>query len=315
LALCIGVDVGGSHITSALFDSNNIVARHDTDFMPSAGMDLAQTVKDCVMAVCEGTSPLPPVGVGVPGVVAGDGLVKLAPNLGVQDYPLEAALRELGIHAKVINDANAAAIAEWWSGAGKGKDNLICLTIGTGIGGGVISRGRLLVGAGGRTGELGHVVVDPRGAVCSCGARGCLETLASGSAMARRALIEAEHDPFLRDLMSRGTAPRGAEVVFAAARAGSVTAQRIIDDAASWLAVGLENVVAILDPEIIVLGGGVAMAGEQYLGAVRAALSRYPVYMLDATPVVQAAHGRDAGVIGAAAYALNESEHTGRFTS
>ncbi len=313
MAQVVGVDVGGSHITAGLFDACRLVRRHSIAFIPgSLGKGVPEVVSEAIRRV------LPhydgePVGVGMPGVTTQDGIVLLAPNLGLVDFPVQARLREMGYAAHVLNDANAAALAEWYSGAGKGSKTLICVTVGTGIGAGVVVDGRLLVGKSGRGGEIGHMVLMPGGPECSCGTRGCLEALASGQAIARMGRQACSGgDPVLLRLCSDDPCRLEAKTVFEAARAGSQAARQVIEQAAMWLGVALVNVVSVIDPEIIIIGGGVALSGEQFLEPVRRSMEASALCRIAMPPVVRATHGTEAGMLGAAVHAGMSSGVLGR---
>ena len=317
MGLTIGVDVGGSHVTSILFD--NMVAREHSNitFPPrSKGADIVEIITEAVNAVWRKENPLPPVGIGIPGIITESGVLELAPNLGLRVFDMVRALNCAGLRAYILNDANAAALGEWHAGAGKGCNSIVCVTVGTGIGSGVVLHGRPLIGAYGRAGEIGHMTVMPGGPECSCGQRGCLEALSSATAIARegRRLAQAG-DEALNDL-ARGsgheTADISARMVFEAMRLGSKGARQAIETAARWLGMALSSVVVMLDPDVIVVGGGVGQAGEDFLGPVRSALSENVVCALRETPVVQAQLGASAGVTGAAVYAAQREAVLGR---
>ncbi len=313
MALVVGVDVGGSHITAGLFDGRQFVGRHSIAFVPgNLGKGVPEAVSEAVRRVLPDYDG-EPVGVGMPGVTTQDGIVLLAPNLGLVDFPAQARLREMGYVAHVLNDANAAAVAEWYSGAGKGYKSFICVTVGTGIGSGVVLDGRLLVGKSGRGGEIGHMLLMPGGPECSCGTHGCLEALASGQAIARMGKQACSGgDPVLLRLCSDDPCTLGAKTVFEAARAGSHAARQVIEQAAMWLGVALANVVSVIDPEIIIIGGGVALSGEQFLEPVRRSMEASALCRIAMPPVVPAAHGTEAGMLGAAVHAAMSSGVLGR---
>ena len=313
MASMVGVDVGGSHITSGVFDGTRFVRRHDVAFAPgSLGEGVLEAVSEAVSRVLPAYDGQP-VGVGIPGVTTADGVVLFAPNLGLEDYPVEARLRELGFSAHVINDANAAAVAEWYSGAGRGSKSLICVTVGTGVGAGIVMDGRLLVGTSGRGGEIGHMLVMPGGPECSCGTHGCLEALASGQAISRMGRQACSGgDPLLLRLCSNDPRTLDAKMVFEAARAGSQAARQIVEQAAMWLGVALANVVSVVDPEIIIIGGGVALSGEEFLEPVRRSMEASALCRIVMPAVVLAHHGTGAGMLGAAVHAGMASGVLGR---
>jgi len=203
------------------------------------------------------------------------------------------------------NDANVAALGEQWRGAGQGSANMVMVTIGTGIGGGIVLDGRLYTGANGAAGELGHAVIEPGGPQCSCGRRGCLETLTSATAMVRMA----------REAMDRGVKTElskeenlEARDIIMAARAGDRLALEIVEKAAYYLGIGLGNIINILNPDTIVIGGGVSRAGELLFEPLcRAARENCLESAGSIVRIVPAQLGNDAGFVGAAKLVLQES--------
>lgn len=286
----IGVDVGGTNVRALAVDGVGAVLRRGQ--APSPVGD-ASALVDRIAQVVDGLDMDAPVGLGIAGLVDREGRLATSPNLGLADVPLAAMLtRRLGRPVSVINDAAAAALAEHHRGAASDATSSVTVTIGTGIGAGIIDDGRVVLGATGFSAELGHLVVDPDGTVCACGRRGCLETVASGSAIDRQA--------------SR-IGLDGAPAAIAAAEAGDRRAQRILADAGDHLGRALAAVVTIVDPGVVVLGGGAGSAlarwfapriGVQLDDLVFAA----PLRTLPA--VVLAALGDDAGAVGAALMAV-----------
>jgi glucokinase len=256
----------------------------------------------------------PSLGVGIPGLVDDDGTMHYAPNLpagsGV-DFK-ERVSAATGVPKIVIdNDATCAALAEWLLGAARGTSDAIVITLGTGIGAGIIAGGEVLRGANGYAGEAGHMVVDLSGPLCSCGRRGCWERYASGSGLARLAR-EAATAGRLGAVMAlaRGDAEsvRGEHVTEAAA-AGDPGALEVMAELGWWTALGLANLTAILDPSLIVIGGGLVEAGELLLEPTRSAYAEIMYAGGDRPPVsiVPAALGEFAGAVGAALMARAES--------
>jgi glucokinase len=231
-----------------------------------------------------------PVGVGAPGLVDHEGMLRFAPNLpGVVDVPLRADLQaRLGVPVVVENDATAACWAERELGAARGADDVVVVTLGTGIGGGIVSGGVLQRGANGFAGEIGHMVVNPDGPPCPCGKRGCWERYASGSGLGRLA-------------RERGLGQRG-EAVTAAALRGDADAAKVMAEFAWWVALGLVNLAYVLDPSTFVLGGGLIEAGDVLLEPARQAFTTLLAGSAHRPPVslVPAALGPRAGAIGAA---------------
>jgi glucokinase len=228
------------------------------------------------------------VGVAVPGLVdEAAGVARASVNLGWQDVPLRRLLAErLGLPVAVAHDVRAAARAEAELGAAQGCDDWLLVTLGTGVGAAVVIGGRPYGGAHGTGGELGHMVVDPDGPECACGARGCVESLASAGAVERRYASEAAERPSAREVVER-------------AGQGDEAAARVWREAVEALAAGLAAYVVLMDPERIVVGGGLADAGGALFGPLAGALAERLTFV-DPPPVVAAALGADAGCHGAA---------------
>jgi glucokinase len=308
-----GLDVGGTKILGRVLDPHDPRAtvaevRVGTPRGAAAILDaIAEVVArlQAAPAVRE-RGELAAVGVGMPGLVDRRGVLRFAPNLpGVAELAVGPALSErLGLPVVVDNDANCAAWCEFRLGAAVGVRDVVLVTLGTGIGAGIIADGRLYEGANGFAGEPGHMVVDPSGPPCPCGRRGCWERFASGSGLGRlgRDAAAAGRAPAVVALA--GGDPEGVrgEHVTEAALGGDADALGILREFAWWVALGLANLVDLLDCELIVVGGGLADAGEHLLEPVRTAFHslvlasdhRPPV------PVVGAALGPEAGAIGAA---------------
>lgn len=307
---CYGaIDVGGTKIAIGLADAEGrLVARDQFPTLPERGPDavLAETAARLGDLARAHGATLRAVGVGSVGPLdAAEGVLASPPNFpGWTRVPLRATLeRALGAPVTLDNDANVAALAEFRSGAGRGAGLMVYATISTGIGGGIVIGGRLVRGLGGAAGEFGHQTLRPDGPLCGCGNRGCLEALASGTAITRQAR-EAVAAGGGRAILAaaRDVASLHAGHVAEAARGGDAEAAAIWDAAMADLAIGLGNVVTTLAPDRLVLGGGVTRAGEQLLKPLRAGLARHvrmvPVGELD---IRLATLGADAGLVGAAA--------------
>ena len=264
---------------------------------------IVKTIAATARAVAAGTGladDLAGAGLAVPGHVAAvRGVLRSAPNLaGWHDVPVgEIAAEVLDAPVAVEHDVRMAALAEARLGAGRGVASFVCVTIGTGIGAALVLDGRLHRGASGSAGEIGHVRVGGGDEPCGCGRRGCLETVASGRAIAARA----------RRLAGEGSPLACARDVFAAAAAGDLTCARVVDEAVQALGDGLAALVNVLNPEVIALGGGVAGAGAAFLDRVRAAVRAAAwAPAADVVRLVPAALGTRAGAIGAALHAGDE---------
>lgn len=305
----VGVDVGGTKVLAGLVRDGRVVstARRAT---PGRRVEVGLVEAALVEAVREaaGGRPLAAVGVAAAGFVdaAGEHVV-FAPHLPWRGHPVRARLAELlGAPVHLENDATAAAYAEATLGAARGLDPAVVVTLGTGIGGGVVVGGRVLRGASGMAGEFGHAQVVPDGEPCACGGRGCWEQYCSGGALVREARAGLGSAPsVLAELCGGRPELLRGPMVTEAAESGDLVAQRAFAAVGTWLGVGLANLAAALDPAVLVVGGGVSAAGERLLAPARVALERSLVGAAHRTvpPVVRAALGPEAGLVGAATLA------------
>ena len=301
----IGIDVGGTKALGVAIDPTGVVVAEDLRPTPRGPASLAPLI-DVLAELSNVLGAQGCVGVGVPGLVSRDGVLRAAPNLdGVADFEVGRLLSErLGHRVEVDSDATCAAIAEWKLGAGRGVDHLMLVTLGTGIGGGVVANGRIDRGMNGFAGEFGHMVVDPDGPPCPCGKRGCWERYASGSGLgmlARQAAVGGRLRAVVRHAGGDAESVRG-EHVQAAAREDDVEALAVIDEFARWVGLGLSNLTNVLDPEMFVLGGGLAAGADLYLDPIRRWYQEY-LYQADLRPLprIEFAHwGPLAGAVGAA---------------
>ncbi|MGQ0830119.1 MAG: ROK family protein [Microthrixaceae bacterium] len=313
--LTIGLDVGGTKVLGVLLDPadpEHVLAEARVP-TPEGGEGLVETLVTLIAALTPGPQAPDAIGVGVPGLVDQSGRLHMGPHLRhVQDLPLAALVSERsGVPSAVDNDANCHALAEQAAGAAMGIDEAVVVTLGTGIGAGIITGGRLLRGANGFAGEPGHMIVDLDGPPCPCGKRGCWEQLASGEALGRFAQEAAAAGRLRAVLAACGAEPaaiRGEDVT-RAVRAGDAEAHVVLEQWSGWVALGLANLVNILDPAVVVLGGGLVDDADLYLPAVRA---RYEVLVMagDQRPrlsIVAAALGGSAGAIGAAVLAAGQT--------
>ncbi len=277
----VGIDVGGTKCFGVLVDENGQVVRDVRYPTPPADelIDLLQSM----FIELDGSASL---GIGVPGLITTDGVIKASPNMrGAKNVPVGPELRSrLGVAVHVENDATMAAYGEWKIGAARGAQNAVMVTLGTGIGGGIVMGGELHRGANGFTGEIGHMVVQRDGVECVCGRRGCWERYASGSAL---------------KMLSGGMS---GEEVFAAYARGDAHVQKVVAEFADWIAVGLANMTNICDPEIIVVGGGVVQSFGDVIDSVRASfVAALYSSELRAHPRLEIATlGERAGAIGCA---------------
>ncbi|MEA2971987.1 MAG: glucokinase [Actinomycetota bacterium] len=302
-AVTVGVDVGGTKCLAVALAGNRVVAEGRVA-TPDSGAAVLDAVAALAVEVA-GDRPLAAMGAGMPGLVDRDGVLRFAPNLpGVTGLPVRDELeRRLGVPVHVDNDATCAAWAERAMGAATGLDDVVLVTLGTGIGGGVITGGRLTHGANGFAGEVGHMVVDRDGPECPCGQRGCWERYASGSGLARLARLAVAEGRATAVLALAGGDPEAiwGEHVAEAAAAGDAEARALVAELGWWVGLGLANLANILDPEAFVVGGGLITMGDLLLEPVRAsfaALLQGRAWR-PAIPVVPAALGPRAGAIGA----------------
>jgi glucokinase len=263
-----GVDIGGTKSLGVVIDGAGAVIQESRLPTPAG----ADAVLDMLLQLAADLQPYDSFGVGAAGLVDRDGVWRAAPNVtGVVEFPIadDLAVR-LGHPVRVDNDATCATFAEWQVGAAMGATDVVMVSLGTGIGGGCVADGRLVRGANGFAGEPGHMVVDPNGPPCVCGRRGCWERFASGSGLARLAREAATGGRLPRVVALAGDAEavRG-EHVHWAAREGDRGALAVVDEWAWWVALGLVNLANLLDPEVLVMGGGLAESADLVLAPVR----------------------------------------------
>ena len=295
-----GIDVGGTKCLGVVWQNDRIIreVRRDT---PQGADDMISTLVEIVRELGDVES----VGVGVPGLVTREGVLRAAPNLvGVSDLAVGPQLREiLQCDVAVDNDATCAAVAEWSVGAARGVDDVVVVTLGTGIGGGLVSGGRLVRGTNGFAGEIGHMVVESSGPQCVCGQRGCWERYASGNGLGYLGRLAAEQGAAKRVQELAGSVEqiRG-EHIRQAALEGDNEALVIVDSFARWVALGLTNLTNLLDPAMIVIGGGLASSGSVFLEPMRRWFEEllYSPKLRPHPQLVMATLVEQAGAVGAA---------------
>lgn len=304
----IGVDLGGTTVKVGICSADGeLLHTYEGPTEVAKGVDtVLGNIERYVRLIVE-QSPyswdqLAGVGAGVAGFTnVQEGIIVLAPNIGFRDVPIRAILQErLGKPIKIDNDANVAALGEVWGGAGKGVDNCVCYTLGTGVGGGIIIGGKIYQGFSGLAGEVGHmsVVPDLEAIQCGCGKMGCLETVSSATGIIRMA----------KDAVERGDRTTLAQVenimakdVFDAAKNGDEVAERIVSRAAFYLGKSMALVSAVLNPQLYIIGGGVSKAGDILFDEVRSVYAKFtPEPLQKGVEIVPAVLGNDAGMIGAA---------------
>ena len=316
--LILGIDLGGTKILTAVASTEGKILSRDHSITPanegqeaivksileSAGRSLNQAgITAAALSV---------IGIGAPGLSNPEtGVVFTSPNLpGWHDFPLRDIIeKELGRKAFLINDADAAAIGELYFGAGKGARNFIYVTVSTGIGGGIIIDGKIYTGATGMAGEPGHMVIADEGPPCNCGNKGCWETLASGTALAREAKhrIKDGARTSILELAGGDVEKVNAEMIHKAAQASDDLANELIARTAYYLGVGLANLINIFNPEVIVIGGGLSNIGDMLLQpAIEEAGRRAFEQAYQSVLFARAELGRNSGVLGAAAFAVEK---------
>ena len=306
----VGVDLGGTKCLGVALDDGQVVAETRVATVKGAQPLIAE-ILDLVEEL-EGYGVIEAVGVGAPGLVDRDGVLRFAPNLTLDGEALDVRSpleTRLGVPVTVDNDATCAAWGERQLGAAQGLDDVILVTLGTGIGGGIVTDGSVERGTNGFAGEIGHMVVDPDGPECPCGQRGCWERFASGSGLRRMAREAVEAGRAARVLALAGGDPgavRG-EHVTRAVTEGDVEAAELLNHFAWWVALGLANLANIFDPQAFVLGGGLIRAGESLLSPTRATLREMLPKARPAVVVLPATLGERAGAVGAACLAATRA--------
>ena len=300
------VDLGGTTVKLGLFDKEGnvlekweIVTRKENNgenILP----DIAKSIKDKAAEKNIAKEDILGVGIGVPGPVDSKGTIYKAANLGWDVFNVSETLGELtGLPVKTGNDANVAALGEMWKGGGKGYDSIVAVTLGTGVGGGVIIEGKLVAGSTGAGGEIGHIHVEDNETIsCGCGKKGCLEQYASATGIARLANERLAQDDMPSSLRSVETID--AKAVFDAVKAGDALAIEVAEIFGMYLGKGLAAVAAVVNPEAFVIGGGVSKAGEVLFEYIEKNYVKYAFHGTRNVKFCLATLGNDAGIYGAA---------------
>ncbi len=294
----IGIDLGGTDIKAARVSSKGeIQARSKRPTLPDSGPDgIADTIVEMVRELGDEPSG---VGIGVPGVTTTDGVVVIAPNLSWMNVPFKAILQDrLDGPVEIDNDANVAALGEARAGVGAGCETFVLITLGTGIGGGIVLNGKIHHGASHSAGEIGHMGIIPDGPECGCGSLGCLEPLTSGPALVRLVKAGLAQDRTSSVTDNGSLTP---ESIWKAALAGDVLCQEATDRMTRYLGLAVANLINILSPNVIAFGGGISGVGKPLIEAVsRQALPSTLSGMFDHTRIELATLRNDAGALGAA---------------
>jgi glucokinase len=314
----VGVDLGGTKISAGALTEDG---RHHFGLrsIPTASEMGAEGVADRIVGLIEGVildtiaetnaaqRDFIGIGIGAPGPLDRErGVVLIAPNLGWRNFPLrDRIVDRLGLRTTLDNDANCATVGEWWQGAARGARNVVGMTIGTGIGGGLILEGKLFHGSSDVAAEIGHTTIDLNGRHCKCGNYGCLEAYASGPAIAVRArevLVREETASLLPSLVGGKLEAITAETVYHAAQQGDAVASEIVRDTARYLGVGIANLLNTLNADVVVVAGGVTKAGDALFNPLRAEVRRRAFRpAVEAARILAGELPGSAGVVGAVA--------------
>lgn len=311
-----GVDLGGTTINAAVVsaDGERVLGMHtaptNAERGPKYVVDkiIGMVRESMRVAGREGgfdEKEIVGIGIGSPGPLdRKTGTVIETPNLGWRNFPLrDLVANAIGLPAELDNDANAATIGEWWVGAGKNVETMVGVTLGTGIGGGIVLGGKVFHGASDVAGEIGHMSIDSTGRKCKCGNYGCLEAYASGPAIAARAIegLQSGEQSVLPELVDGDLSRITAETVYEGIVAGDAYARDVMRDTAKFLGSGVANLINVLNPEMIVISGGVTRAGDHLLEPLRNEVKRRAFRnAFEACRIVTSELGSMAGVIGAA---------------
>ncbi len=312
------VDLGGTKIITAIIShKGEVIARR---YHPTLASEGPQSVIERILSGIDylltqsnlNLSQLSAISIAAAGVIdIKKGVITKSPHLiGWRNVPLRSIVEEkYKVTTFLINDADAAALGEHRFGVGRGLNNIILLTLGTGIGGGIIINGKLYLGSSGSAAEIGHMIVEVNGPRCKCGNNGCLEMLVSGTAVAREAIsrISQGEKSSLTEMLKNKIEDITAEKVYLAAKSGDSLSLEVIDRAAYYLGIGVVNLVNIFNPEIVIIGGGMANMGDLLLEPVRQFVKGSAFqFLTQAVRIVPAQLGEDAGVFGAAVFALEQ---------
>ena len=313
----VGVDLGGTNIVVGVLpiEGGELLALRSQKTEAHRGAKfvvdrIVHMVEDAIAEVAGSNgatkASFAGIGIGSPGPLNRDtGTIINTPNLGWRNFPLRDLISNaVGLPAALDNDANCATYGEWWLGAGREVDNLIGFTLGTGIGGGIVLNGRIFHGASDAAGEVGHTTIDSTGRKCKCGNYGCLEAYASGPAIALRAIegIETGAESVLPDLVQGRLEEITAATVYEGAVLGDAYSNEVLKETAKFLGIGIANIINILNPEMIVIAGGVTRAGDHLFVPLRAEVRRRAFRSAEeACQIVPASLLGTAGVIGAVA--------------
>jgi glucokinase len=313
----VGVDLGGTNIVAGALaeDGSEVLAMRSEPTRPHQGADavIERIVRMIDTVIAEtaaqtgaSRADFAGIGVGAPGPLDRKrGVVVTTPNLGWVDFPLRDVISTAtSLPVRIDNDANCATLGEWWLGAAAGASNVIGMTIGTGIGGGIILDGRLYHGASDVAGEIGHTTIDVTGRLCKCGNYGCLEAYASGPSIADRAreAVASDDDGLLVRMVGGDLSRISAATVYEAAKGGDEVALDVVRETARLLGAGIANLLNIFNPDVVVIAGGVTQAGDSLFGPLRKEVRKRAFRpAVEACRIVPGLLPGSAGVVGAVA--------------
>lgn len=314
----IGIDVGGTSVKIGLLSyEGQIMEKWEipTNTENNGAVisdDVWRSISDKLKKLNIGVESIMGIGVGAPGFIDGDtGFIYEAVNIGWKNYAFADDLKSRsGLPVFVENDANIAAVGENWLGAGKNAKNMIAITLGTGVGGGIIVNGEILSGENGMAGEIGHITIDPDGYQCNCGKKGCLETIVSATGIVRQAMEKIEKNEqgmLLSQYEKYGKVT--AKDVFEFAEKGDAASKEIVRNTADILGSFIANMGVIVNPKKVLIGGGVSQAGKQFLTQIEEAFQKHALpRVLEACQLGIAELGNDAGIIGGAFHVKQKME-------
>jgi glucokinase len=318
----IGIDLGGTNLRAAIADTETgeICYQRTSPTLATEGQEaviqrIVQLITELIQISGGGACTVKGIGIGVPGTPDVDtGVIQFLPNLPGKwlNVPLQAIIQEqVQLPVALINDVRAITLGEWTFGAGRGAETMVCLAIGTGIGGGVVVNGQFHLGIGGTAGEFGHHVVEVDGLPCGCGGRGCLELYASGPAIAAMGVKEVMHGHTTRigELVNHDLNRINVEIIVQAAKEGDQIAKEILQRAGMYLGIAVGNILGVISPQKVIFGGGVSRAGDMLLTQiVQTVNERVHVIPVGQVEFVLAELGIDGGLIGAALWAKRRCE-------
>ncbi|MBE6855209.1 MAG: ROK family protein [Ruminococcus sp.] len=308
----IGIDLGGTNIVAGVVNENyEIIAKASTKTnCPRPANEIADDMAKMAIQAVENAKltmdDIGWVGIGTPGIAnSSTGIIEYSNNLGFENTPMvEMIQKHINKPVFIENDANAAAYGEFVAGAAKGANNAVCITLGTGVGGGIVIDGKIYSGSNFAGAELGHTVISVDGPQCSCGRKGCFEVFSSATGLIRmtKEAMEAHPESGMHALSAERGGKVSARTSFDAMRAGDATAKQVVDDYLKYLAAGITNTINIFQPDVLCIGGGVCNEGDALLVPVKELVAK-EVYTRNSkknTEIVIAKLGNDAGIIGAA---------------